>query len=359
MNATDPSEEKTLKASLYSRIMEFLQQRTLLSLALIAVTGIFVIVVYLFSLTEKLIVAVALENASDYATALSEFRSLYTSEVISRIEESNIKVTHDYLDKKNAIPLPATLSMELGNKLTSISEGGKVRLYSDHPFPWRKGGKPQDAFEHRAIRHLRASPSDPYYTIERYGGIQTIRYAVADVMREESCVKCHNSHPESPKRDWKVGDVRGVLEVIQPLDKATSTSRSVVKNAMSLIIIMSVIGFSMLGVLISRLRNSMNEANSLADERKKINEELERKNTERMYSNKVLASEIRERQKAEEGLRKALAESESMRTEVEQFNRFAVDRELRMIQLKQKVNGLLSEKGENELYDLKGIVEEE
>src|SRR5438874_702866 len=26
-------------------------------------------------------------------------------------------------------------------------------------------------------------------------------------------VNCHNSHPESPKRDWKVGDVRGIQEV--------------------------------------------------------------------------------------------------------------------------------------------------
>ena len=28
-----------------------------------------------------------------------------------------------------------------------------------------------------------------------------------------TCVNCHNSHPESPKKDWKVGDVRGIQEV--------------------------------------------------------------------------------------------------------------------------------------------------
>jgi adenylate cyclase len=28
-----------------------------------------------------------------------------------------------------------------------------------------------------------------------------------------TCVSCHNTHPESPKRDWKVGDVRGIQEV--------------------------------------------------------------------------------------------------------------------------------------------------
>jgi PAS domain S-box-containing protein len=28
-----------------------------------------------------------------------------------------------------------------------------------------------------------------------------------------ACVTCHNQHPDSPKRDWKVGDVRGIQEV--------------------------------------------------------------------------------------------------------------------------------------------------
>jgi class 3 adenylate cyclase len=27
------------------------------------------------------------------------------------------------------------------------------------------------------------------------------------------CVNCHNSHPDSPRHDWKVGDVRGIQEV--------------------------------------------------------------------------------------------------------------------------------------------------
>ena len=36
---------------------------------------------------------------------------------------------------------------------------------------------------------------------------------------ESPCVRCHNSHPDSPKHDWKVGDVRGIqeLSVSQPI----------------------------------------------------------------------------------------------------------------------------------------------
>jgi methyl-accepting chemotaxis protein len=37
-------------------------------------------------------------------------------------------------------------------------------------------------------------------------------------MVAEGCVSCHNSHPDTPKNDWKLGDVRGVLEVTMPID---------------------------------------------------------------------------------------------------------------------------------------------
>jgi len=36
----------------------------------------------------------------------------------------------------------------------------------------------------------------------------------------QSCVNCHNCDrpPNSPRRDWKLGDVRGVLEVATVID---------------------------------------------------------------------------------------------------------------------------------------------
>jgi hypothetical protein len=45
-----------------------------------------------------------------------------------------------------------------------------------------------------------------------------VRYAQARVMNR-TCVECHNTHPRSPRKDWQVGDVRGVLVIIRPLDK--------------------------------------------------------------------------------------------------------------------------------------------
>jgi hypothetical protein len=38
-------------------------------------------------------------------------------------------------------------------------------------------------------------------------------------MMGQACVNCRNSHPESPKTDWKVGDVCGIqeIEITQPI----------------------------------------------------------------------------------------------------------------------------------------------
>ena len=95
----------------------------------------------------------------------------------------------------------------------------QVRLYSDYPWRFRKDGGPADEFEREALRQLRENPDKPVYQFEDYQGRPVLRYAIARRLRE-SCLGCHNKDTvNSPKLDWKVGDVRGVVEIIRPLDR--------------------------------------------------------------------------------------------------------------------------------------------
>jgi len=176
-------------------------------------------------LETELVEANALENAAQFVVAIESFRTLYSSEVVSRLSDHGITVTHNYQDQEGAIPLPATLSMLLGKQLGGNGRGGSD-LYSNYPFPWRVDAE-KDSFQNSAIDALEQNPEKAFYRFEVYRGQPTLRYAKADIMRE-SCIACHNGHPDSPKRDWQTGDVRGVLEVRLPLTRAiTQTANSV------------------------------------------------------------------------------------------------------------------------------------
>ena len=101
---------------------------------------------YSARLSSELIQSHALFNAAQYSKTLSQFRTLYTSEVVSRVKGHNIDVRHDYGMRDGAIPLPATLSMLLAKKMALDNSGLNVSLYSVYPFPWRRaeGGLKDD-----------------------------------------------------------------------------------------------------------------------------------------------------------------------------------------------------------------------
>ena len=97
-------------------------------------------------LQANLVKTMSLGNAKLYSQALAEFRTLYTSEVVERVRNQGIAITHDYKNQPAAIPLPATLSMELGKRIgvqmvrvlkttdsaEAINEAAKLRAELGH-----------------------------------------------------------------------------------------------------------------------------------------------------------------------------------------------------------------------------------
>ncbi len=197
----------------------------------------------------------ALESAAQQSEILDQVNKFYTSNVVDRLQIKDLEVTHDYLTKKNAIPLPATLTIELGRLISERNkEGVQVRLYSDHPFRTRTDGGPKDDFEQQALtwfqdqpaEWFKEKPREPYYRFEDVQGRPSLRYATAQLM-QDSCVQCHNGHADSSKKDWKVGEVVGVLEIIRPLDRDTTRAR---EGLHFTLIVMAAISGSLVGLSI-------------------------------------------------------------------------------------------------------------
>jgi len=207
-------------------------------------------------LSEHLVRSSALESAAQQSEILKAVNNFYSADVVERAKLKGVEATHNYTNRKGDIPLPATLTIELGKLLSEQSESGvQVRLYSDYPFRSRTDGGPKDDFERDALNQLPHSPTEPFYRFEDFQGRPALRYATAQLM-QQSCVQCHNSHADATKKDWKEGDVAGVLEIIRPLDRDTARARGGLRLTLVLmgIICGSLLGLTVLVLLVNRRR---------------------------------------------------------------------------------------------------------
>ncbi len=202
---------------------------------------------HLSRLSVQLVQATALQGAALEADILQQVQDFYSKVVVDNVKDE-VPVTHRYAVVKGAIPVPASFMIDLGEHIQkSQTTAMYVRLYSDYPFRYRNDGGPEDEFEQLALAHLHENAGKPFYRFESYRGTKSLRYAVARVM-EASCVACHNSHEDSMKRDWKVGDVRGVLEIIRPLDQDILRTQTSLRNTFLYMLALSVLLVALAGV---------------------------------------------------------------------------------------------------------------
>jgi serine/threonine protein kinase len=192
-------------------------------------------------LSARLVRSSALESAAQQAELLEAATKEYSRNV-QRVTKAKYTVNKMVPPTPGTVPLsiPATFLHDVGEQLAQVGRSGvKVRQYSDFPFPWRTGGGPRDEFEREALRRLRQSKGqETVHEFTEMEGQRVVRYAQARIM-ERSCVECHNTHPKSSKKDWQVGDVRGVLEIIRPLDKDEARVRVALRSALLLSAVVS------------------------------------------------------------------------------------------------------------------------
>ncbi|TVQ42667.1 MAG: PAS domain S-box protein [Gloeocapsa sp. DLM2.Bin57] len=236
------------------KVIKLITSRTLTLLTLLFLVIVLGTLWNVSRVSEDLVKTQALENAILLAESMREARTVYSSEAVAKVSEHPaINVTHDYTRQDWSIPLPATLLQELSRRIRESNPEMSIRLYSDYPFPWNNDGGPQDQFERVALEKLKENPYEPYVSIEPYKGNIALRYAEADLM-QASCVACHNSYPGSPKTDWKTGDIRGILEIAQPLETFQAKIRGGLKGILLMLSSLSLVGISGLTIAIRDLK---------------------------------------------------------------------------------------------------------
>ncbi len=164
----------------------------------------------------------ALETqAGSLSSVINNIRGYYARNVVGRILDApgQARPLHNYHDVPGAIPIPATLSIELGEVIGAKEGIVGYRFVSDYPFA-NRARHALDSFETNALEAFRRSRQADAAILETSGSFFDRRVRIATpVMLGAACVECHNTHPESPKHDWQAGDVRGIqaITVEQPI----------------------------------------------------------------------------------------------------------------------------------------------
>jgi PAS domain S-box-containing protein len=246
---------------------------------LLMVMGLWV-VFYTYQSSEAVVQQYATESAQTHADSVTQFRNFYTQELVPRAVKGGLEITHDYKSRDNALPLPATLTIDLGHYLSKVDGGAQVSLYSDQPFPWRLQERSLDDFQKQALQHLKDQPNKPFVREEVMDGRRVLRFAQADRMLP-NCVACHNSYPGSPRTDWKVGDVRGALEVVLPVSRWQLASTGVLNRTFVVLLVLLFLGFLLIWFSVKRIRLALMTSRQLSDERQKAMRQFSDEITER------------------------------------------------------------------------------
>lgn len=156
-------------------------------------------------------------------------RKQYTAHVVGKLMQDNPDFRADahYADIPGSIPLPATFVREVSESLDDAA-GYRFELLSKWNINKEKGLRSEA--EQKAWDALSADQSAAVATFHPVDGGLELHYATPDIASANACVTCHNDHADSPKRDFKLDDLMGMLVVTVPVTRDPEWTKSLLSH---------------------------------------------------------------------------------------------------------------------------------
>jgi hypothetical protein len=168
------------------------------------------------AMAEETSVSLPVEKVADYLYAVIEAdREVYTKHVVERMQSKGVVVASENWEEKNTLPLPAQFLMESGRVLGRKGIGVQYRLISLWPINKRNVARTE--FEKEGLGTILTHQTKPYTGFVKEGGTRYFQAVYPDLAVAQACIGCHNSHPDSPKRDFKINDVMGAIVISIPV----------------------------------------------------------------------------------------------------------------------------------------------
>lgn len=150
-------------------------------------------------------------------TVLEIDRTVYTKLIINRlaVEEKVIKASEQWEEDK-ALVLPAQMFRASAEMLLD-REDANFSFALISLWPINHQNRPRTEGEKIGLKFIEDNPGQNYYGEEILGGTRYFTALYPDVAIAKACASCHNEHKDSPRTDFKVGDVMGGVIIRIPM----------------------------------------------------------------------------------------------------------------------------------------------
>ncbi|NKI16225.1 DUF3365 domain-containing protein [Spongiibacter sp. KMU-166] len=145
-------------------------------------------------------------------------RTNYTKMIIKRLGPagaSAIVPDEHWEDKPNGAPLPAQMFRYGAEAVAEMTSDFSYSLQSLWPVNSQNG--PRTEVEKVGLTYINDNPGENFYGEEELGGVKYFTAVYPDVAVAAPCVDCHNGHKDTPRTDFKLGDVMGGVVIRVPM----------------------------------------------------------------------------------------------------------------------------------------------
>lgn len=143
-------------------------------------------------------------------------RAVYTKLIVNRLvnEEKIIKASEHWKDDK-ALVLPAQMFRFGAEEVAKKKPGFSYSLLSTWPI--NKQNAPKTPAEKEGLEFIAKNPDLNFYKTETLGKQKYFTAVYADKAIAPACITCHNAHKDSPRTDFKIGDIMGGVVIRVPV----------------------------------------------------------------------------------------------------------------------------------------------
>ena len=149
-------------------------------------------------------------------------RTVYTKKIVNRlVKKDKVIKASEHFEDDQALVLPAQM-FRFGSEMVAERSASNPDVNFSYSllslWPVNKQNEPKTDAETEGLKFVAENKGKNFYTTEKLGKQEYFTAIYADIGVAPVCISCHNAHPDTPKTDFKIGDVMGGVVIRIPVD---------------------------------------------------------------------------------------------------------------------------------------------